>query len=90
MGIADNSEGLETMDAELKTRLLNNAIEQLPAQQRAVFNMRFYDNLSYDEISKVLGKSVGGMKANYFHAVKNIESFLRSQKNAKEIFGINQ
>lgn len=87
MGIAGDETELQNMDSELKTKILTEAIHQLPAQQRAVFNMRFYDNLSYDEIAEILGKSVGGMKANYFHAVKNIENYLRSFKNSEEIFG---
>lgn len=89
VGIADESRSSGEMDADLKTRLLTEAIERLPAQQRAVFNMRFYDNLSYEEISSIMGKSVGGMKANYFHAIKNIEASLRGAKNAQEIFEIN-
>lgn len=70
----------EKIDAFEKTKLLEEAIESLPAQQRAVFNMRYYDNLSYDEISILLKKSTGGMKANYFHAIKNIQKFLKSSK----------
>ncbi len=89
MGIADENRSSGSMDNDLKTRLLTEAIEKLPAQQRAVFNMRFYDNLSYEEISGIMGKSVGGMKANYFHAIKNIETSLRGTKNAQEIFEIS-
>lgn len=70
----------ENMDALEKTKLLEEAIESLPEQQRAVFNMRYYDNLSYEEISEIMKKSTGGMKANYFHALKNIEKFLKKSK----------
>lgn len=68
----------EIIDAEEKTKLIEKAIESLPDQQRAVFNLRYYENLSYEDISTILNKSIGGMKANYFHAVKKIEKFLKA------------
>jgi RNA polymerase sigma-70 factor (ECF subfamily) len=61
--------------------LLEQAIFALPPQQRAVFNLRFYNNLPYEVISKILKKSVGGLKANYFHAIKKIEEFLKNKKS---------
>lgn len=76
----------EHFDDKRKQKLLKEAIESLEGQQRAVFNMRFYDNLSYEEIATMLNKSVGGMKANYFHAVKKIENYIKSKKDIKEIF----
>lgn len=76
----------EHYDEKRKQKLLKEAIENLEGQQRAVFNMRFYDNLSYEEIATLLNKSVGGMKANYFHAVKKIEAYIKSKKDIKEIF----
>lgn len=72
-------------DEKKRTKILEDAIKTLPDQQRAVFNLRFYDNLSYDEIGKILNKSTGGMKANYFHAIKKIEVFLKKMKNFEEI-----
>ncbi len=76
----------EHYDEKRKQKLLKEAIENLEGQQRAVFNMRFYDNLSYEEIAAMMNKSVGGMKANYFHAVKKIEAYIKSKKDIKEIF----
>jgi len=70
----------EEMDAFDRTKLLEEAIESLPEQQRAVFNMRYYDNLSYEEISAIMNKSTGGMKANYFHAIKNIQKFIKKHR----------
>ncbi len=67
----------EEISSKERTMLLEEAIRSLPEQQRAVFNMRYYDNLTYEEISGILNKSVGGMKANYFHAIKKIEKFLK-------------
>jgi RNA polymerase sigma-70 factor (ECF subfamily) len=69
----------EAIDEENRRKLLMEAIETLPAQQRAVFNMRYYDELSYDDISKILNKSVGGIKANYFHAVKKLGEYLKTR-----------
>lgn len=51
---------------------VNEALDKLPAKQRQVFVMRNYDQLTYEEISGITGKSVGGLKANYFHALKKI------------------
>ncbi len=69
----------EEIDEDTKRKLLYEAIETLPAQQRAVFNMRYYDQLPYDEIAEILGKSTGGIKANYFHAVKKIGEYVKDK-----------
>lgn len=60
-------------DAELK---LQRAILSLPEKQRVVFNMKYYDELTYEEISDILGTSVGALKASYHLATKKIEKFL--------------
>jgi len=83
---SDSPESDAEFDEKRKQKILKEAIENLEGQQRAVFNMRFYDNLSYEEIAKQMGKSVGGMKANYFHAVKKVEAYIKSKKDIKEIF----
>ncbi len=57
--------------------LLQRALASLPDKQRLVFNMRYHDDLSYQEISEILGTSVGGLKASYHHAVKKIQSFFK-------------
>lgn len=56
---------------------LQKALQQLPEKQRLVFNMRYYDELPYGDISNILDTSVGALKASYHHAVKKIESFIR-------------
>ena len=84
---SDDKNTDELMDDTARTKLLEEAIGKLPEQQRAVFNMRYYDDLSYEEISKITNKSVGGMKANYFHAVKNIQKFLNSCGNKELLEG---
>jgi RNA polymerase sigma factor (sigma-70 family) len=68
----------DAIDEIFKRKLLIKAIETLPIQQRAVFNMRYYDELTYEEISKIMKKSVGGIKANYFHAVKKLSVYLKT------------
>ncbi|MHB9056059.1 MAG: RNA polymerase sigma factor [Paludibacteraceae bacterium] len=60
-------------EAQLK---LQKAILTLPEKQRLVFNMRFYDEFSYDEISEILDTSVGALKASYHYAAKKIEKYL--------------
>ncbi len=50
--------------------LLLNAIAGLPEKQRLVFNLRYYDEMPYEEISELLGTSVGALKASFHHAAK--------------------
>lgn len=66
----------KNFDANKAEWKLQLAIQQLPDKQRAVFNLRYYDEMSYEEISEVLNSSVGALKANYHHAAKKIEEFL--------------
>ena len=58
---------------------LQQAILTLPTKQRLVFNMKYFDEMKYDEISEVTGTSVGALKASYHHAVKKIEAFVKKQ-----------
>ena len=69
----------EAVDEKTRRIFLAEAIETLPAQQRAVFNLRYNENLSYEDISKIMNKSVGGIKANYFHAVKKLGDYLKTK-----------
>jgi RNA polymerase sigma-70 factor (ECF subfamily) len=55
---------------------LQKAILTLPEKQRLVFNMKYFDELKYEEISSILGTSVGALKASFHHAVKKIEKFI--------------
>jgi RNA polymerase sigma-70 factor (ECF subfamily) len=63
---------------EYKT-ILERAIDRLPPKQRMVFVMRYYDEIPYEEMAAMLGKSVGGLKANYFHALKKIQNYVRRE-----------
>jgi RNA polymerase sigma-70 factor (ECF subfamily) len=82
--VSNEKKSDEAIDENTRRRVLEEAIETLPAQQRAVFNMRYYDELSYEEISKILKKSVGGIKANYFHAVKKLGDHLKQKMKIEE------
>ena len=55
---------------------LQVAIQQLPEKQRVVFNLRYYDEMPYEEMSRVLETSEGALKASYHHAVKKIEDYI--------------
>lgn len=57
---------------------LQEAILTLPDKQRLVFNMKYFENLKYEEISAILGTTVGGLKASYHLAVKKIEQYFSS------------
>lgn len=56
---------------------LQQALLTLPEKQRLVFNLKYYENMKYEDMSEILGTSVGALKASYHHAVKKIEEFMR-------------
>lgn len=56
--------------------LLQKALLELPEKQRMVFNLKYYQEMKYEEMSEIFGTSVGALKASYHHAVKKIEKFL--------------
>ena len=70
----DSSADISGDEIQLK---LQKALLKLPDKQRLVFNMKYYDELKYEEISEILGTSVGALKASYHLAVKKIEEFLK-------------
>ena len=57
-------------------RRLQNAILRLPEKQRIVFNLKYFEEMKYDDMSEALGTSVGALKASYHHAVKKIEKYI--------------
>jgi len=73
----------ELPDAELLRNeyqtVLERAIQRLPPKQKLVFIMRYYDEMPYDQMAKLLKKSVGGLKANYFHALKKVQEYVRKE-----------
>lgn len=63
-------------EAEAK---LQRAILTLPEKQRLVFNMKYFDDITYEQMESILGTSVGALKASYHHAVKKIERFIEQE-----------
>lgn len=57
---------------------LQKALVLLPEKQQLVFKMKYFEELKYEQISEILGTSVGALKASYFHAVKKIEEYLNN------------
>lgn len=83
LSLSDNESALENkleaqkgFDASKLEWKLQKAIQLLPEKQRIVFNLRYYDEMPYEEMAEVLGTSEGALKASYHHAVKKVESFL--------------
>jgi RNA polymerase sigma factor (sigma-70 family) len=72
----NSREGSTWFDGDAAQIKLQNALLQLPEKQRIVFNLKYFDEMPYAEMSKVLGTSEGALKASYHHAVKKIEKFL--------------
>jgi RNA polymerase sigma-70 factor, ECF subfamily len=58
---------------------LLEAVDTLPEKQRLVFEHKYFEELKYEEIAQLTGGSVGGLKANYFHAVQKIEEYLKKK-----------
>ncbi|CAN5397737.1 RNA polymerase sigma factor [soil metagenome] len=73
-GKLESSPHIDGNEVQMK---LQKALLTLPDKQRLVFNMKYFDELSYEDISKITGTSVGSLKASYHHAVKKIENFLK-------------
>jgi len=65
-----------SLDAGAAEVLFQKALLTLPTQQRIAFNLRYYDELSYDEIAHITGKSTGTLKANYHYAVEKIKNYI--------------
>ena len=74
-----NIESEEFFDGNRAQKLLQEAILQLPEKQRLVFNMRYFDEMKYEDMSEILGTSVGALKASYHHAAKKIEEYLEER-----------
>jgi RNA polymerase sigma factor (sigma-70 family) len=85
VSLSDDEDGLSNrvkadtnFDANRLEWKLQVAIQQLPEKQRVVFNLRYYDEMPYQEMSRVLDTSEGALKASYHHAAKKIEEFLKN------------
>ncbi len=74
---ANSIEGNSWFDGDDAQMKLQNAIFQLPEKQRIVFNLKYFDDMTYEEMSQLLNTSIGALKASYHHAVKKIEKTIR-------------
>lgn len=70
--------GFDANKLEWKLQL---AIQSLPDKQKLVFNLRYYDEMPYEQMSQVLETSTGALKASYHHAVKKVEEFIKKELN---------
>ena len=73
----NNIESDQYFDGDEAEKKFQKAILTLPLKQRIAFNMRYFDKMKYEQISNILGTSVGALKANYHHAKNKIEFFLK-------------
>lgn len=78
--IKSNEDIIEDMTIREKFRQLEDVLGRLPVKQKEVFVLRNFEELSYEEISEITGKSVGGLKANYFHAIKKVKEMLKNEE----------
>ncbi len=75
--LLENLESDEYFDGDEWQKLLQKAIAQLPEKQRLVFNMKYFDEIKYEDMSEILETSVGALKASYHHAVRKIEEYVK-------------
>lgn len=75
-GLSNRIKSDANFDASRLEWKLQLGIQQLPEKQRIVFNLRYYDEMPYEEMSKVLETSAGALKASYHHAAKKIEEYI--------------
>ncbi len=76
--IADQLESDPFFNGERADALFSEAVSRLPEKQRLAFNMKYFENMKYEEMSEILGTSVGALKASYHIAVKKIEDYLEN------------
>jgi RNA polymerase sigma factor (sigma-70 family) len=69
----------EYFEGDALQLMLQQAVASLPQKQQLVFKMKYYEELKYEDISEILGTSVGALKASYHHAVKKIEDYINNR-----------
>ena len=79
LGVAQQLMADDYFDGDATEAQLQEAIERLPEVQRTVFRLRYYDEMKYSEMSRILGTSEGGLKASYHIAVKKISEFFHNR-----------
>lgn len=75
IGIADTLASDSYFDGDEVQKQFQTAINSLPEKQRLVFNLKYFDEMKYEDMSDILGTSIGALKASYHHAVKKISAF---------------
>jgi RNA polymerase sigma-70 factor (ECF subfamily) len=68
---------IDELESKQKVEKIEKALQKLPVKQREVFVMRNFDELSYEEISQITGKSIGTLKANHFHALNKLKEMIK-------------
>lgn len=80
-GLSANLESDHYFDGDEIERKLQQALLTLPHKQRIVFNMKYFEEMKYQEMSEILGTSVGALKASYHHATQKVKRFLKNDLN---------
>lgn len=80
MGVAKRLMADDYFDGDQAQALLQEAIAMLPDVQRVVFNLRYFDEMKYSDISQMLNTSEGALKASYHIAVKKIAAFMKERE----------
>jgi len=75
---ADDTDILTDLENKEQIKIMEKNLQKIPVKQRQVFIMRAIDGLSYEEISEITGKSIGGLKSNYFHALKKLTEMMKN------------
>jgi RNA polymerase sigma-70 factor (ECF subfamily) len=76
----EQNDVIDNIESKQKIEKIEKALQKLPVKQREVFIMRNFDELSYEEISQITGKSIGTLKANHFHALNKIKEMVKYDK----------
>ena len=74
--VLNKLEGDSYFDGDQTQKIFLQAIKNLPEKQQMVFNLKYFKEMKYEDISEIMGTSIGSLKASYHHAVKKIEAFL--------------
>ena len=75
--VAETLESDQWFDGDETDIMLQKAIQTLPEKQHLVFNMKYYQDMKYEEISQILDTSVGALKASYHFAIEKIEKYFK-------------
>lgn len=73
---SDKSDPLELVEGKEQFDLIEKLLKKLPPKQREIFILKNFEEMKYEEISEITGKSVGALKANYFHSVNKLKELL--------------